>query len=366
VSYRKDLLAAAFTLVALNFATVFRPEFTRRNVLAGAACVICLFLAVGAKENGVAGPPALIFYWLLFRRAESRRGWIALCAVSAGVVGLFLVARFMLPPADSIIFTHKPKLLGDSHVQAILIQPRITACYLRQIVWPRNLCADYGPYSVRNFDLAFSLMAVLAVAGTQVFLATQNRVFALGAAVFWLALLPVSNIMPIYRPMADRFLYLPMTGVAIMVASIPWRRGVWSKVGMAAVLVAAGMLAGSTFQREKVWHDSLALWSASARKNPFSDDSLSGLGSALFEAGKMEESVAMFEGAIRISKGKRADDFAAVALPLDALGRKKEADAAFKKAVELDGRYAHPELLVKAMIWEKKDAEKLQKIADRN
>ena len=367
VSYRKDLLSAVFVLAGLNLATVFQPVFNRRNMLIAAACVVSFFLAVGSKENGIAGPPALVCYWLLFRRNEARGGWIALCVASCVVVGLFLIARFTLPPATSVIFTHRPRILGDSLQEAVFIQPRIFACYLKNIVWPQNLCADYGPYSVRNFDSTVSLLVVVAVIGVQAFVATQNRGFALGAAIFWLALLPVSNLVPIYRPMADRFLYLPMTGVAMMLASIPWeRRGVLRGAYAGGMLLITCVLACATFQREKVWHDSLALWSDSARVNPRSADSQSGLGGALLDAGKPEESVAAFERAIQLRDGHAADDYAAMALSLDAMGEKAKADAAFKKAVEIEGRYAHPDSLVKAMIWERKDVAKLQVIADRN
>jgi len=367
VSYRKDLLAAVFVLAGLNMATAFQPVFDRRNMLVAAACVAGFFLAVGSKENGIAGPPVLICYWLLFRRNEARTGWIVLCAASCVVVGLFLIARFTLPPATSVIFTHKPKILGDSLQEAMFIQPRIFACYLRNIVWPHDLCADYGPYSVRNFDSTVSMVVVLAVIGVQAFFSTQNRMFALGAALFWLALLPVSNLVPIYRPMADRFLYLPMTGVAIMLASIPWeRRRVMHGTCMVVVVLIAGALACVTFQREKVWHDSLALWSDTARVNPQSADSQTGLGSALLDAGKPAESVAAFERAIQLRKGHAADDYAGMALSLDAMGEKSKADEAFKKAVKIDGRYAHPDSLVEAMIWERKDAAKLKVIAYRN
>ena len=366
ISYRKDLLAAFFVLAALNLATEFRPMWSRRNMLIGAACVASLFLSVGAKENGVAGPPVLICYWLLFRRTEPHKGWIVLCSAALLAVGLFLTARFTLPPAHSIIFTQKPQYLAGSLADANFLQPRILACYLRNIVWPRGLTGDYGLYSIHNFKYIWCMLAVVAVVAAQIFLAVYNRQFALGVAIFWLALLPVANFMPIYRPMADRFLYFPMAGVAVMLATIPWRWPDFSKAGMAVAILLSIPLACVTFQREKVWHDSLALWSDSASRNPFSPDSYAGFGGALHEKGRYKESVAAFERAIKLSGGKSADQFACMALSLDALGRRAEADAAFKKAVSIDERYAHPDMLLKALIWEKTETARLQVIASRN
>jgi protein O-mannosyl-transferase len=366
VSYSKDLVVAACVLGALNLTTVFRPEWTRRNVLLAAACVLLVFLAVGTKENGTVGAAVLGCYWLLFRRMEPRAGWLGLCGAAGLVVVLFLVARFTLPPKDSIIFASKPQYPGGSLAAALGIQPRIWVFYMRQIVWPQNLCADYGPYAVRNFGYGISLALLLAVAVAQVSAASVNRVFALGAAFFWLALLPVSNLVPIFRPMADRFLYLPMCGVAIMLASVSCG-GTGLRRGAAAVaIVTAVAFSIITFQREKVWHDNIALWSDVAKKNPSIPESAVNLGSALFDAGRLEESLAEYQRAVKLNKGTDAETFAGMALPLDALGRAVEADEAFRKAVALNGRYAHPDLLVKGLMWNKKDAALLQVIVDRN
>lgn len=366
VSYRKDLIAAAGVLAALNLATFFRPEFSRRNVWIAIACIASLILAVGAKENGVAGPPILICYWLLFRRNEPRAGWIALCAAAMLVVGGFLVARFALPPKTSIIFTDKPQYPGGSLAAAMMIQPRILAFYFRQMVWPRDLSADYGPYAIRNFGIETGLAALIVVLIAQFVIAMQNRVFALGAVMFWCAMLPVSNLVPIYRPMADRFLYLPMAGVALILASIPCRRKAAGWIVAAVALPVAVAFSAVTFQREKVWRDSLALWTDTVQKDPALTDAPNNLGSAFYGAGRFAEAVTAFELAIRNTKGKQADPFAGMALALDAMGRTAEADAAFQKAAKLDARFTHPGQLVQALIWEKTNADKLQKIADRN
>lgn len=366
VSYRNELLVAVFSLAALNLAAVFQPACTRKNLLIGVSIVACAFLAIGSKENGIIVAPMLFCYWLLYRRKEPHAGWIALCAAAALVAGLFLLARFTLRPETSVIFVGQPQRPEGTLANLANIQPRIWAFYLRQIVWPRDFCADYGPYTVRGFELWSSLLVVLAVLGAQFFFAAYNRGFAMGMALFWLALLPVSNIVPIYRPMADRFLYVPMAGVAFMLAAIPWPRGDARKAVMALTVCIVCLLGWITFQREKVWHDGVALWSDGVVKNPLSWDCWNNLGSELVEAGRCEEAIPDFQHAIKLTDGHVADHFAGLALALDGLGRTKESDTAFKRAVQLDRRYAHSELLLQALIWEKPDADKLQAIADRN
>lgn len=366
ISYRNDLMVAVFLLTALNLAVLFKPDYTRRNMALGAAITACMFLAIGSKENGIAGPLVLLCYWLLCRRDEPRGLWIALCAAASVVVAAFLIARFTLRPAVSIIFVEQPTRPGGTLDNLMPIQTRIWAFYLRQIVWPENLSADYGPLTVRNFDFLPSFLAVLGVVIVQLALSFWNRAFAIGMALFWFALLPVSNIVPIYRPIADRFMYVPMAGAAIMLASLPWPRGGARKAVFALGLIAACVLACATFGREKAWHDSVALWTDTVSKNPESVDARNDVAAALCDAGRYEESITVYKKAIQMSGGMVADHFAGMALALDALGRTGEADAAFHRAVALDQRYAHPDELLKALTWEKPNAAKLQVIVDRN
>ena len=365
ISYRKDLMAAAGILAGLNLAAVYRPVFAFRNLLIAGACVACFFMAVGAKENGSAGPALLIGYWLLFRRQEPRGGWIALCAVVTLTVVAFLVARFALPPFPSVVFTEKPPRLGGSFLNTLLIQPRVWTFYLSRMVYPAGLCADYTSFSIRNLSLGVSLVTVLTVVAGQVFLSIRNRMACMGMAIFWLSLLPASNFIPLYRPMADRFLYLPMCGAGLMLAGLlamaKWR----TRTLAVAAMIVAGCLAVVAFQRETVWRDSLTLWNNTAATNPFSSMAANNLGWALLDAGRPGEALQAAERCIALTRSEYADPLALKAIALDQLGRVADADAAYRKAVELDDRYRRPDSLVKALVFEPRNARQLEIIARR-
>ena len=90
------------------------------------------------------------------------------------------------------------------------------------------------------------------------------------------------------------------------------------------------------------------------------------LAQALLAEGKPAEAARAAEQAIRLSEAKSADPFALLAIALDQLGRATDADAAYKRAVALDARYRTPDLLVKALICEPREAQQLEIIARRN
>jgi tetratricopeptide (TPR) repeat protein len=374
VSYREDLLVAASILLALFAAMAFlRKPGPWRNLLLALACCFALLFGVGSKENGVAGPVVLAFYWLLWRRNDPRLPWAALLTAACLVVFGFLAARFALAPAHSVIFTSKPARLGGSLAGTLLIQVRIWAMEFSQIILPHDFCADYGLYSLRAFSVPVSTAAVLLVVTAQLFLAFRHRLFALGSVLFWAGLLPVANLVPIYRPMADRFLYVPLLGGAMLLAQAlflarklrPEPHTALYLTLYSALFLWIAAAAVLTFRREAVWHDSLALWQDTAATNPFSDAAANNLGWALLGAGRDLEAAATFQRAIRITRATDADPWAGLALASEAAGRPAVADAAYHRAIKLDPRFIHPQELVRALVTEPDIAGKLELLARR-
>lgn len=371
VSYREDLLVTASILAALFAAMAFlRKPGLWRNLLLGGVCCLALLFGVASKENGIAGPVVLGCYGLLWRRKEPRLPWACLLASACLVVFGFLAARFTLRPEHSIVFTSAPQRLGGSLTNTLLIQVRIWAMEFSQVIVPHDLCADYGPYSLRNYSVPLSAVVVALAIAAQIFLGFRNRLFAFGSVLFWAGLLPVSNIVPIFRPMADRFLYLPLAGMAMLLAQALFLARNLRPVARAALytVVVLGICANAavTFRREPVWHDSVALWQDTASRNPRSTTAANNLGWALLAANRIPDAAAWFNRAIQLTGGAEADPWSGLALAFEAAGRPAAADNAFNRAVGLDARYAHPDELVRALVAEPDVAGKLELLARRN
>lgn len=368
-TFREDLLAAAFTLGAVVLAA-------RHIAAAGddlrraAGCAGLCLLAVASKESGIAAPFVVAAYGRVFRRGVTSRFWTIAAGGGLALVTAFLAARFLLEPSPSRIFESRPEYPGGTLLEALKIEPRILVLYAQLVAWPINLCADYGGYSIRNLPLWASL-AILTVLGIAAGLAVRRDsriVFAL--ALTLLPLLPVSNLVPIYRAAADRYLYLPLAGVACLLACLldaawvrarePRRRTV-----MMLAVVAVAALAWGCVVRQRVWHSQLALWSDTFARNPGSFNGANGLSAALREAGRGDEAVEMARRAVSLSAGTRGDAWMTLALALDAAGRTSEADDAATKALELDSRLADPEGRVAALAMERDEAEAVKRILGR-
>jgi tetratricopeptide (TPR) repeat protein len=366
-TFREDLLVALFTLSALVLAMRHDPATPGFDARRAVGCTVLCLLAIASKEAGIVAPMLLAAYWWLFRRGEPGRFWAVAIGGAKFVAVAFLAARFLLEPTTSSIFDLKPKYPGGSLSQAMLIEPRILALYAQLILFPVNLCADYGLTSVSHLPLplALVLLATLAVAGALASRHDRRLLFAF--CMILLPLVPVANLIPIYRPAADRYLYLPMAGVALVVACLldaPWLAGREQLrqrflVGCMAAIAALGM---ACIERQTVWANAFALWDDSYRKNPASITNAMGLGEALREAGRLTEAEQLTREAIRLSHGERGDVWATLALILDEQGRAADSAAAMAKALELDPRLSDPEARVKSLAMDRAMAEDLKRL----
>ncbi|MEO8825832.1 MAG: tetratricopeptide repeat protein [Chthoniobacterales bacterium] len=368
VSSREDALTTFFVLSGLLLAIKFGSVCNRRKWLYAAASVLAFLLAVGAKETGIVGPFLLCLYWLLYGSRERKRDWVILIASAFCMVQIFLYARFALPPVVSRVFLHSPTYLGGSFSHVFLYQPRIWAFLIKNIFWPFQLSADYVPQNVAWITLPAAIATIVVFISAQIGIGWKNRTAFFGAAIFWLALAPVSNFIPIYRPLADRFLYLPMVGIALSVATLlvvaKSRRLLYRSL-IGVCILSLCVLAALTWKREAAFENSLNLWNDTTVKSPFSVTAQANLGYALIDSGDYQNAIAAFQKALNLSKGTFPDAWLGGAIALEKSGQYSGAERSLQKAIELDRIYAQPQKLLEASIITRENALTAEEINTR-
>jgi uncharacterized membrane protein len=369
VTYREDLLVTFTALVVLWIAGRFPSPRRWVNVALGGGCLLATLVAVGSKESGAMIPAILLAYWLLVRRADGWRPWLLLIAASGAITACFMAARFAFEPQQSILFSIKPSYLGGSFTGMLRIQPRYWVFEVAEIFWPGLLCADQTEYAIRGIDLPSALLGLVLLAAVFALAARKMPGIALGGAWFAAGLLPVSNFLPLFHPLADRYLYLPMIGVAMIAAAVINRIGIPSQPGKRAIfavgaLVLLGLLAHASVQRALVWQHALPLWKDTVARNPTSFPACNNLGFAYFRQGDYPRAIAAFEQACRLAP-QSADPWAGLAISFEAVGLRAEAARALRTATACDPHYGDSSNLVRALTWEPVDADKLQQVIDR-
>lgn len=354
--FREDLLTGAFTLGLLALAALHRPgERPGVRIAIGSGIVACAFGAVAAKELGAVAPAILLAYGFIFRRTEPRRFWFVTLVASGLAVAGFLALRFWLEPASSLIFKDRPGYGPNAVQMLVTLQPRIWAEQLRLIVWPTGLCAYYGIHNLRYMPLPAALGILTVAIGAAGWLGWRARVPRFAALVYLLALLPVSNFVPIYIPMADRYLYLPLAGAAMLAAWLLHKALACPFCGrragaLAVTVVVIALLAHLTTGRQAVWQSDLTLWTDTAARNPRASAAANNLASALLKRGRPAEALIHANTALQLSGGNEVNAWHNRGAALRQLGRAADAAQAEARARRLDYRYTDPELMRRALI----------------
>ena len=353
---RAELLAALFSLSCL-YLVCTRARAPWRWPL-GAAC-----LALGVLSKESAGVTPLLFAlvaWLVPQAAgldPKRRlrsflavelsllaavcAYLALKLAGPGGLGIPPVAQYFQGAPGSVV---------------ALTMTRVLTEYLRILVWPHPLGLDFHYRLVVPLTshlggpAAWATLAWTSTLAAALLLRKRAPLAGLGVCWLFVALLPVSNLVPIGAHLAERFLYLPSAGFALAAAvgavrlpalfgpALRARASGWRD---AAVVFALAALALLTWQRNRDWRTPLALWQAEHALAPDDPVVNLSLASAYDALGDFQTGRAYAERAVRLAPSNWA---AQVNLGLAAQGLHDDAAAerAFRTAHDLAPRVASP------------------------
>jgi tetratricopeptide (TPR) repeat protein len=124
-------------------------------------------------------------------------------------------------------------------------------------------------------------------------------------AVLWMVLTLAPSMTVVLAdisvtPVAERYLYLPSVGLALLVGLALTRRpaALRQRAAGAAVVAVLVLLAIATVVRNRVWHDELSLWSdVTAKERRWALPHMN-LGLALADAGRLDEAETAYRAAL--------------------------------------------------------------------
>jgi Flp pilus assembly protein TadD len=326
ISQRKTVMAVAFMLVTLNLWVTYASADDRRRLPIYLFAVAAAAAALLSKAVAVILPVALVLVDVSLGRIRFRPGWfleklpfvaLAVAVALATVASKGEVASLVSEGGHTRMAAGAgPAWHGGGPVQTFLTMVTVLPRYLGILAWPANLSAVYLPTVRTSIDLevvlGLSLLAGLVVVG--VTLARRRPRLFLWFALFFLGLLPVSQIFPQVTLMNDRYLYAPMIGAAAMagdlVATLLRRLGGAIRpalvVTIGASLLALGMAARA---RVPTWRDDLSLWTDTVSKAPRSPHAWYNLARAREASGDLDGALPAYLRTIELDP---LDDHAAV------------------------------------------------------
>jgi tetratricopeptide (TPR) repeat protein len=235
-----------------------------------------------------------------------------------------------------------------SLLERIIYLPVLFLDYIKLIILPLNLNADYVFSYPTHFFQASNIVSYLVVTGLIIFsfmIYKRYRVISFGIWWFFITLLPVYNLVEIYNPIAERYLYIPLFGFCLVIPLL--MVNVLGRVSFApqtvltvlAVSIIVVFYAVIAIDRNRDWRDSYSLWTRTLETSPDSVKAHGNLARVYLEQGLLEQSRREIKKTIELDpRDYKAHHNLGVLLAKQ--GLPGDAILAYKKAIEKNPNYA--------------------------
>ena len=329
VAERKNLLCTFFWLLATWAYVGYARRPSLWQYLATAVLTLC---ALMSKPLAVTLPFVLLLLdcWPLKRMSLSSFGKLFLEKVPLLILSVvFSLLTFKIQAAAGAIVSGPAYSLIDRLSYVVVNY----VLYIDKAIWPAGLAVLYPMWTTPVSLRALLVCLALLVFVTVVVLRRIGRYPYLTVGWLWYlgTLLPMVGIVLVgYHSMADRFVYIPLIGIFVMISwgvsdfveEAPRLR----QLAVALALLVLAALGWTSRTQVGYWRDSASLFSHAVRVTSGNYVMHENLGRELVAAGKPGEAIAQFAQAVRInnsylparvnlamllfSQGKRVEAFA--------------------------------------------------------
>jgi len=328
ISERKDVLSALFWMLTMwaYLRYVEKPGAMRYGTMLALFC------------SGLMSKPMIVtlpFVLLLIDYWRQRSGWKRLVLEKAPLIALAAaaaVATFVIQRGGGSVSTFAQVPLGFRIGNAVTSY----FSYLFQFVWPAKLAVFY-PFVSRPLWMEIAAGIALITITAAALMRGMPRYFTVGWLWYLGTLIPVIGLIQVgAQSRADRYTYIPLIGISIVVAfgaaEFFSKRPRVLAAGAIAVCAAWAIVA---WNYAACWQSSIALFEHAVQSTEGNYVAWNNLGDALRAAGRADESIRSFATAVEM-KPAFADAQDNLGEALLSQGRVDDAMPHLQEAVRLD------------------------------
>jgi tetratricopeptide (TPR) repeat protein len=364
VAERKNLLAALFyvasVMLFLKYLSVERKRYLWW-------VVICFAASLLAKPSAVTLPVVLAALSVVYGYQRFKQ---------PVVFGLLAALFFMALGWGAYVLETERTYSGI--LPAWQYRPFISAgafwFYMKELLLPVGLAPIYPRWDVSANIPWFSalLAALLGLAGVLIYYRKRIDKWILwGMLFFAFNLVLVSGLIPFgymsHSFVADHFLYLPMVGVALIIAralqKLFHKFGADSTSGkliMVALYLWVAVLGVASVHQTWLWRDPLSMWEATLKANPNSFAANNNLGLFLRMRGEYDRALTLFKRATELRPQQDLtywNQGEVYRLTGDNAGARKM----YAKALWINPRHAEARVMLAEILWkEGKEGEAIE------
>jgi len=321
IDFNDDLLVTLFFLLALISYIRINTDYLSSSIRGYLLALLFYFFGLLSKEMAITLPAIILLYDLALRDADRgapifkhlltilrRRIYFYAGFMAVSLIYISIQFLILYNPRESL------KASAGSLFERIIYLPSHIFSFIRLTIFPTNLSVDYVfSYPGSFFDIGnlTGAAVVIALVGTAFLIYRFSKEIFFGIWWFLISLFPVYNLIEIYHPLAERYLYLPIVGFCLVVPVVinagaqrrftkPTTANIVTLVPIAVIL---SMYSAATIARSPDWQNNFVLWSKTVQTSPNSPVARNGLGMAYLERGKLEKAAEQFEISIKLNPG---------------------------------------------------------------
>jgi protein O-mannosyl-transferase len=306
IAERKDVLSAFFWMLTL----CLYVYYTEKPVIKRYLLVLFSFvLALMSKPMVVTLPVIMILldYWPLSRCRKGieagKDNWISwqlkekmpLLVLSA----IFSIIAFLAQRIPAAIDFPLNSRIANAFITFVT--------YLGKAFWPYDLAVFY-PFSehLTFFHVSGAALLIIFISTIVIVMAQRLPYFFVGWFWYMLSIMPVIGIIQVGKQaMADRYTYLPLIGIGVMLAwGVPLlfkRENIRKKITFLIGMFFVSVLALAAWQQCGYWKNSIELFNQTLRVTKNNYLAHNNLGLALFAEGKTQEAINQYNESLRIT-----------------------------------------------------------------
>ncbi|OGS22125.1 MAG: hypothetical protein A3J83_03910 [Elusimicrobia bacterium RIFOXYA2_FULL_40_6] len=311
ISFRPDLMAAFFCLLGFIFyIDSVNSQKRRDKIIYFLSANIFYVFAVLSKDMAITLPLLFVlydYYFLAegnFGKFYKRFKWHAGYLVLTTMFLLFRLPRFNYN-VPTIVNTSIYSNITDN----IFTMSTVFANYIKLLIVPVKLCADYTCYpifrSMVQPEVFISIIVIIFSIFLGFFSFKKNKLVSFCIFWFFIALIPVSNIIPLLNISAERYLYFPSIGFCVLLAvlinsplsSLSKREE--AKIGILLLFLILVFYSAITVTRNPVWADSYTLWSQTSAAYPNNVKARVNYAAALYDNGDIDGAKKQYQEALK-------------------------------------------------------------------
>ncbi|MEW6203287.1 MAG: tetratricopeptide repeat protein [bacterium] len=337
INGRMEIFCAFFFLLSLILFLKSRESSSKAKLLL-LLSLTTFILALMSKETALILPLSLLLMQLCFTGTGTKK-------TIATVIPYVIVATAYL--AFRLFFIGGSALQMERPLPAwstFLMMIKVVALYIKLLVFPARLCADYFSIPVSasfiEKEILLSSGLIIAALAVAVYGALRNRLISFSISWFFISLLPVMNIVPLLTFASEKFLYMPSVGFCIFLSTVMLRLSEWRNASRAkfifwlTVIFILGLYSYQTVNRNVIWKNELSLFRNTVQCSPHSASAHVKYGNELCRVGNCRESLREYEKALALQTD--AAIYCNMGEAYGRLGKYEKAAVAFQQCLELD------------------------------